>query len=399
MAVSFVGGRPEYHGIPGGIPGMHPTVRQLEQPRNQRWIGALLQALVLVVLVAIGLFVVPIVIARLKVQQPVAAQQYSDSPTLPGQPFSPLTSDPAPQGGEFDNMRSGWPTPSQASTSEQQQSLAPLSTAAPTTDVGASISLFCFTLIQPVGKGGDTHLLRSAAAYSDEPQLLSAQLEKRVGLFACDKWVVYSNETIPIGNTYTVPIAGSLACKFSRHYALNTEVFVRVWEAMAQDGQYRNYDWIVKVDADTVFFPRRLRNLLGKDTSKYAGAVYLNNCWKGMHGPIEVVSREAAEAFSTKMNQCNQLRSQAMQPYLSNTDWNHAFGEDVFIARCLGLLRVRKADSFDLLEEASCPPKSSPQVMEEPACDSMHVAFHPFKTVASYFNCLNRASAPEKFGV
>lgn len=44
--------------------------------------------------------------------------------------------------------------------------------------------------------------------------------------------------------------------------ALNTPVFLRMWRKMLDLGIWRQHDWIVKAEADTVFFPGRLQDLL-----------------------------------------------------------------------------------------------------------------------------------------
>ena len=40
---------------------------------------------------------------------------------------------------------------------------------------------------------------------------------------------------------------------------VNTGSFVKVWDRIREDGLYALHDWTVKVDADCVFFPARLR--------------------------------------------------------------------------------------------------------------------------------------------
>merc|ERR1712050_792410 len=62
----------------------------------------------------------------------------------------------------------------------------------------------------------------------------------------------------------TLPIPGNLSVKYGGKWntALNTDIFIGVWNAVSLLGRYQYHDWTVKVDPDAVFFPERLRELL-----------------------------------------------------------------------------------------------------------------------------------------
>lgn len=115
--------------------------------------------------------------------------------------------------------------------------------------------LYCFTLVLPFGY---------------EPGLLAKQKERAVGIFACDGYDVFSNTSQLLDDTGSpFPVAvKTVDCSLSVpyggkwHTALNTGVFNRLWEEVVQQGTYLNFDWIVKADADTVFFPDRLVEVL-----------------------------------------------------------------------------------------------------------------------------------------
>lgn len=47
--------------------------------------------------------------------------------------------------------------------------------------------------------------------------------------------------------------------------------------------------WVVKLDPDTVFIPERLGPILPSGSPR----AFIQNCNEGLHGPIEVISREA----------------------------------------------------------------------------------------------------------
>merc|ERR1712217_150927 len=164
--------------------------------------------------------------------------------------------------------------------------------------------------------------------------------------------------------------------------ALNTPVLNAVWRDVVKKGQYRKHDWVVKLDPDTVFFPQRLRNLLASRRpmslapSQGPPGMYLNNCEFGLHGPVEVLSKEAVTTFMQQLPRCEHLERQP-------------FGEDTVMDHCLRLQGVTRVTEFSILIEKACGAEPAP-------CGSAHVAFHPFKTINAYFGCWGYA---DKYGV
>jgi len=298
-------------------------------------------------------------------------------------------------------------------------------------EAAARATLFCFALMLPFGY---------------EPKLVREQLRQGAGIFACDEYAVFSNETLELSapgaaeQVLSLPIAGNLEVRLGGkwHTALNTGIFIRVWNAVSLVGRYQLHSWTVKADPDTVFFPQRLRDVLGRQPISrlpLAGShrmraacglcrrpgsprescaahvqrlqrqgrscqealaqaavappggcgcdcgdlacnvsrngVYLNNCPAGLHGPIEVASREAVATYVANMQRCEAL---AQQP----------FGEDMYIRRCWALLGVRRVDEFGLLDEIACG--TVPVDCTAPA-----VAFHPFKDEGGYSQCWRAA--------
>jgi len=289
--------------------------------------------------------------------------------------------------------------------------------------VGERPSLYCFSLMMP---------------YGYEPALLQAQQRKGVGIFACDESEVLSNTTMGLGFE-TVLLPGSLSVKYGGKWgtALNTNIFNRVWTEILRRGRYRFHDWAVKVDPDAVFFPDRLQNLLRRHTPEskvplggaeepkevHCGqcalsghehqtcalrvkefqkqgrtcgkalelaartppedcgcvcsdlacdrapeaAMYLNNCKWGLHGPIEVLSRRAVAIYVTGLPQCAELMDQP-------------WGEDKYLDHCMQSLGVMRVSEFHLLSETACGETPAP-------CGGSDVAFHPFKSIQTYFDC------------
>mmetsp|Transcript_78534 Transcript_78534/g.163164 ORF Transcript_78534/g.163164 Transcript_78534/m.163164 type:complete len:635 (-) Transcript_78534:203-2107(-) len=296
-----------------------------------------------------------------------------------------------------------------------------------------NVSLYCFALMMPFGY---------------EPGLLKEQEHQKVGIYACDEHTVFSNQTILMsGEESPVEISmvpGSLAVAYGGRWmtALNTGVFNRLWMEVIKLGRYRYHDWIVKVDPDAVFFPSRLRELLrhkspyhdpevqrrvpepksmkcgtcglkGHDAESCAShvrkwqseghtckkslelaarppphdcgcecddfacdlpgsAVYLNNCKWGLHGPIEVLSRRAVATYAAGLPKCVDL--------LQNP-----WGEDKFLDQCMQQLGVTRSNEYSLLSETACGEQPAP-------CGTSNVAFHPFKSIQSYFMCWQYAN-------
>lgn len=256
-------------------------------------------------------------------------------------------------------------------------------------------SFWCFALMIP---------------YGYEPALLAAQLGRGVGIFACNEYAVFSNDSFTVNSTtqepplgkrghsdndpvegfegaslMTLPMGGHLHVEFGGKWqtAMNTDIFIRTWAAVIKLGRYRKHPWTVKADPDAVFFPARLRQMVVDEPS---GAIYLNNCKFGLHGPIEVLSREAVEAYRNRKTRCDGLRDNAMDMSGPQDNLDKAFGEDEFLHRCLAKIGVRRVDELELLlSETACQQESVP-------CDEGKVAYHPFKTIQEHFDCWGLAS-------
>lgn len=345
-------------------------------------------------------------------------------------------------------------------------------------------SLYCFALMMPFGY---------------EPELLLAQMDKEVGIFACQEWAVFTNESKLLDTGKSMPfdvhkLDFSLEVPFGGKWytALNADIFNRIWGEVVKAGHFSNHDWVIKADPDCVFFPDRLHYMLLKhvhqpearalharrlraprrgpararalgdedddledtqqidgeeegfeancgmcklpgfeDTScgshiswwqtqgkscteavamtarqppedcactdcleteacdlslnpdliedgkvlkgtAKVGAMYINNCKFGLHGPVEVLSAAAVEEYVSRLDECKGLSA-------------HAWGEDKFLDRCMLQLGVTRVNRFELLSEVACAENPVP-------CGGSDIAFHPFKTKKSYFACWHSAN-------
>jgi len=226
-------------------------------------------------------------------------------------------------------------------------------------------ALFCFMVMRPPP--------------SNEPDLVKLHLSMKAGIFACDEHAVYSNKAIDLGSGEVAIIVDSnLKCKSGGEFktALNLDIFLKVWERVFQDGTYKNYDWSVKVDPDSVFFPERLRLAL----YEYGGGsekVYLNNCKFGLHGPLEVFSRTAVEAWKGGRQKC-------LKHFDKVCSGPCYWGEDMFIDQCMEkVLKVSRDSDYSLLVEEHCDAPKGWRSCK----DKSIVAFHPFKEVDSWRDC------------
>jgi len=227
-------------------------------------------------------------------------------------------------------------------------------------------SIYCFSLMLPWGY---------------EITLIRAQLAKRVGIFSCNSWNVISNETIALGQGPSGPLEtevmpGDLKCSFGGefHTALNSKIFYRVWRKVAELGRYRLSEWTVKADPDAVLLPQRLRRHTAIRNS--AQSIYLNNCYEGLHGPIEVLSQGGMRVFARDLEHCRRALEHEWMTY----------GEDVWLRRCFGLLGLSRVDDYSVLREKACKPFKDPI-----PCTANAVSFHPLKSTSKYFECLGEA--------
>eukprot|EP00928_Gymnodinium_smaydae_P064736 TRINITY_DN47_c1_g1_i1.p1 TRINITY_DN47_c1_g1~~TRINITY_DN47_c1_g1_i1.p1 ORF type:complete len:431 (-),score=70.19 TRINITY_DN47_c1_g1_i1:61-1353(-) len=161
-----------------------------------------------------------------------------------------------------------------------------LETEASLSAADGSVSLYCFMLIPPVGY---------------ERELVRMQHELSLGIFGCDARTVVSNETFPLApdGESTLAVPGDMHsgsnnwtwARFNVKLALNTGVFLRVWKVLYALGLWRNYDFTLKLEADTVFFPNRLRDVLHarplaprdadlEQAARLHGAYQCGNCSK-----------------------------------------------------------------------------------------------------------------------
>jgi len=234
----------------------------------------------------------------------------------------------------------------------------------------AGQSLFCFSLVLP---------------WSYEKGLVQLQYLNGQSIFGCDEYAVYSNQEIQVADGVVTKIVDSdLRCKMGGEFGtcLNTPVFLAVWKRILTDDRPHLHDWTVKVDPDAVFFPARLRAVLVHYKEMPRG-IYLNNCRFGLHGPLEVFSRNAVDTWGNGREIC-------VVHFNKTCSGPCKWGEDMFIDQCLlKVLNVSRAFEPNLLVEDHCAPPDGWQDCSDP----MMVSFHPFKNLEDHQQCIRSAEA------
>jgi hypothetical protein len=222
-------------------------------------------------------------------------------------------------------------------------------------------TLFCFSVIN-----WDAQAPKEF--WASESELANHIKKHKVSIFQCDLGDFFSG--------YETPKAewGSFS---------NIDAFVDVWKDVKNDGRWRNYDWTVKVDADAVFVPSRLKEHIVKLKVPKNSRVYLKNINYQFQfmGALEVLTQEALEVYFGKGEEC--IRGE------------HAGGEDFFMKGCLDAIGVDHMVDYDLLRDKYC--KTCPD-RDEDCKDGVKVAYHFHKKLVSWNWCYNEVVCGDSWG-
>lgn len=206
------------------------------------------------------------------------------------------------------------------------------------------------------------------------------QLAKGASIFACEDWAVYSDKKTwltpgpPLRIDATALNTSLVAKTGVVEHILNVEIFMEAFDQIRRDVRFQYHDYVVKVDPDAVFLPYRLKSHLKSAAPHRDSSLYFRNCKASfrMYGALEVYSRKALETYFKGQSTCKET-----------LPWKK-WGEDMWMAKCLELLKVPHKDDFGLLDDAYCGADPSP-------CISDAVVFHPFKAPDTYMHCLHQA--------
>merc|ERR1712151_155999 len=136
------------------------------------------------------------------------------------------------------------------------------------------LSLFCFAAYTENTGNSKPNL---------ELQLLQEQHQRMASIFSCAEWAVYADVVVPLGGgDMTIQVDDvrgdfHILKRKETNTWVNSGMFVQIWTKVRDAGHYKNHNWVIKADADAVFFPYKLINVL-RDISVPQQGVYLENC-------------------------------------------------------------------------------------------------------------------------
>ena len=230
----------------------------------------------------------------------------------------------------------------------------------------APASLYCFMVCHP-----------------NEANLLRAHLELGT-LHGCDAFDVFSNTThftqsLPGGLDMIAAVEGTMDVPKGGPFrtSLNSHIFQQVWRAVFLLGRYRSFDWVVKVDPDTLFFAdsvrMRLEGLRPRVQGQHAKVILLN-AGDNVHGPLIVISQAAAGAYAADPARCE-----------TGVDITEK-SEDWYLHSCMNILGVAERRGPWLLKEWR---RQETGNNLEQHCTDPHLpsALHPLKSPASLRDC------------
>jgi hypothetical protein len=229
-------------------------------------------------------------------------------------------------------------------------------------------SLFCFSYTLTTGPEWDA---------------VQEQFGRNLSIFDCDSWAVFSIEQQTLGRgvqTTAIPGPPAVVQHWSGAVILNTDVFLRAWNKIKESGQWREAQWTVKVDVDTVFFPKRLREHIRKKGNPWRTKAYFKNCqwFNSMQGPLEVYSQAAVEALVSEGSKCAQVG-------------HDQFGEDIYMQKCMPLVGATPLEDWDLVADQYCRTMTYACGCE--ASSAWKPAFHPCKSSKEWLACYDLVAA------
>lgn len=262
------------------------------------------------------------------------------------------------------------------------------------------------------------HCVVLATPNTYEPHLLAGQWRLKAGIFECDSFAIYSNVSAKELFKDHVEVAHALASKVhnigiklfapmvagppgwdpsdpksqghkSVKHLANTPIFETFWKDVCNVGHYRQTDFTVKVDTDTVILPARLASFLWnrKRRAEYFFNVGADMYGNFLHGPIELFSRGAMSILCDRAEECKKHISQA------------AYGEDFYMNECLKSLGVPAVQGMALLYDkyaygAFAQEQCTPLVADKMVSTARqaYASYHPHKDMKGWIKCRREAN-------
>jgi len=237
---------------------------------------------------------------------------------------------------------------------------------------------------------------------STELDLLTAQFARKVSIFTCEKYEVYADVEVSLGEGFLTKKVTDV--KGDWHFGkrketgawVNTGMFIQVWKAIADTNAHADMDWVVKVDPDAVFVPERLRDRI-QWLPRTTNGIMLQNCRYvdyGFFGNLEVLSPKAFSVLTDSLETC-----------YTEIDWMVGIkggkygpmGEDLFAEICMSKHGVHYVEAFDVTTDGACeanrPNDQRKNKKWHSDCKVKTAAMHPFKKPNEYFQCLDETMA------
>jgi len=236
-----------------------------------------------------------------------------------------------------------------------------------------------------------------------ELDLIKEVYKKKAHIFACDKAAVYGDVEVVLGPDMTIQKVEDVEKEF--HFAkrkhmgtwINTGMYKQVWKAISEAGEYQNYDWTVKADADAVFVPARLVDRVHLMPIPPQGG-FLVNCEKvkyGFFGNLEVFDKVAFSILLANIDSCSKTTVSNWKVGIDKGKYG-PMGEDLFAEICMRKNGVTAMEAFDITKDGACeakrPGNEKKNKKWKPDCASTDTpAIHPFKKPAEFAACMKMA--------
>jgi len=249
-----------------------------------------------------------------------------------------------------------------------------------------------------------------------ELELLKMQMQRGLGIFACDAFELFSDVQLSVGDyeAVTVDDLEGDFCKYKRPdtgACANTAIFYQVWQLMrgtsAVWDKVQDKGWVIKADVDAVLIPQRLTDMLSQQGEPNMG-VYYENCKgvdSGFYGNLEVVSTKGFKIVADNLEECK--RNLCWGGELCE-DWKWGpWGEDKFLQECMDRHGVAKLPLYELTYDGCCASdrpdgvekipgsEKKPQKWKPSCSDSYAPSTHPFMTVESWETCYADTMKPK----
>jgi hypothetical protein len=259
-------------------------------------------------------------------------------------------------------------------------------------------SFYCFSTY--MADRGEDH-----PAIVDELGNLQMQYRRKIGIFQCEEWQVFSDGDaelapgVPFVKVSDVDGDFHFAKRKSKRFGawVNTGLHTQAWKAIVAEGKYATKNWIMKLDADAVFVPSRLAPILEKQMVPPTG-VYLENCPHvdyGYFGNLEIFSTVAFQTLVANIDSCK--ASLPWQVGVKGGKYG-PMGEDLFAQQCLDSLDVRRVEKYDVSTDGACeyyrPEGQEKNKSFVPDCSQTKTAqMHPFFTPDVFEACYDATIA------